>query len=103
LPEIKEGEPPRSRCQIGLALTAKTTIASAEFGSVGAIRAAMRRMDERVELFFRMARDERESGRFAVAELYEARALEYDGYAVTLRRAATLNPPAGRQAGPEDD
>lgn len=66
-----------------------------------AIRLAMRLMEERLELVVRIARDARSSGRMAVAELYDARAVEYRGYADTLRRAATLDLRAARGAGPE--
>ncbi|WP_206020796.1 chemotaxis protein CheB [Roseococcus sp. SYP-B2431] len=99
LSEMKDGKPLRFRCQIGHAFTAEAMIASAEAGVGDAIRIAMRLMEERVELVSRMSRDARESGRPAVAELYEARAVEYAGYAATLRRAATLDLQAARQAG----
>ena len=47
----------------------------------------------------RMARDARETGRGAVAELYESRAEEYRRYATTLRDAAvsSLSLSMGRQ------
>ena len=53
-----------------------------------AIRVAMRVMEERVTLVERMALDARQTGRAAVAELYDARAVEYRRYATTLRDAA---------------
>ncbi|MCZ0961030.1 hypothetical protein [Paracoccus benzoatiresistens] len=49
---------------------------------------AMRVMEERVTLLERMAGDARDSGRTAVAELYEARLVDYRRYAETLRAAA---------------
>ena len=61
-----------------------------------AIRIAMRVMEERVTLVERMARDARETGRLAVAELYEARAVEYKRYASTLRDAAATSLRLGR-------
>jgi two-component system chemotaxis response regulator CheB len=45
-------------------------------------------MEERVTLVTRMAQDARQTGRNAVAELYEARAVEYGRYATILREAA---------------
>jgi two-component system chemotaxis response regulator CheB len=51
----------------------------------------MRLMEERLDLVSKMARDSRANGRDAVAELYERRAREYQGYSETLRRAATLS------------
>ena len=56
-----------------------------------AVRLAMRVVEERAELVRPVARDARATGRSAVAELYEARAIEYGGYARTLRDAALLN------------
>ncbi len=51
----------------------------------------MRVMEERVTLVERMALDARQTGRLAVAELYEARAEEYRRYATTLRDAAVAS------------
>lgn len=53
-----------------------------------AVRVAMRIMEERVTLVERMPRDARETGRLAVAELYDTRAEEYRRSAGTLRQAA---------------
>ncbi|WP_424813178.1 chemotaxis protein CheB [Roseococcus sp. YIM B11640] len=91
LSQIKDSKPLRFRCQIGHAFTAEAVMASAESGVGEALRIAMRLMEERAELVSRMARDARESGRPAVAELYEARFAEYSSYAATLRRAATVD------------
>ncbi|MCR0983730.1 chemotaxis protein CheB [Roseomonas populi] len=99
LSEMKGTRPLRYRCQIGHAFTAEAAIASQEAGVGDALRIAMRMMEERVELVTRMARDARENGRKAVAELYEARAAEYAGYAATLRRAATQDLRMARRAG----
>ena len=44
----------------------------------------------------RMALDARQTGRTAVAELYEGRAVEYRGYASTLREAAVTALRSGR-------
>lgn len=89
LSEIKESGPLRYRCQIGHAFTAEAVISAGEDGIEQALRIAMRMMEERTELVGRMAREARQTGRKAVAELYEARAAEYAQYAATLRRAAT--------------
>lgn len=85
--EIRGAHPLRYRCQIGHARTAESLI-SANPQVDEAVRIAMRVMEERVELVGRMALDARRTGRDAVAELYEARAEEYRGYAETLRNAA---------------
>ncbi|WP_338665171.1 chemotaxis protein CheB [Pararoseomonas sp. SCSIO 73927] len=102
LSEMKGGGPLRYRCQIGHAFTAEAVIASQEAGVSDALRIAMRMMEERVELVTRMAKEARESGRSAVAELYEARAVEYAGYAATLRRAATTDLRSSRPTGPPE-
>ena len=52
-----------------------------------ALRVALRVIEERAELVSRMAQDGRRSGRRAVAEMYDERAIEYRQYADTLRRA----------------
>ena len=87
LSEIRDSKPLRYRCQIGHGFTAEF-LASRIDDVDHAIRVAMRIMEERVTLVDRMARDARQTGRGAVAELYEARAEEYRRYATTLRDAA---------------
>jgi two-component system chemotaxis response regulator CheB len=95
LSEIREGHPLRYRCQIGHAYTAEV-VASHIDELDEAMRIAMRVMEERVTLVERMADDARRTGRAAVAELYDARAEEYRGYAATLRDAAVLSLRMGR-------
>ncbi|OWV82204.1 glutamate methylesterase [Rhizobium sp. R634] len=95
LSEIRGSSPLRFRCQIGHAYTADA-LASHIDEVDDAIRIAMRVMEERVTLVERMARDARDTGRTAVAELYEARAVEYRQYAATLRDAALTSLRFGR-------
>lgn len=90
LSEIRGSRPLRFRCQIGHGYTADF-LASRVEDVDEAIRVAMRIMEERVTLVTRMASDARKMGRGAVADLYEARAQEYQHYASTLRDAATLS------------
>jgi two-component system, chemotaxis family, protein-glutamate methylesterase/glutaminase len=90
LSEIKGEHPLRYRCQTGHAHTAEI-LATQRQDVDEAIRVALRVMEERVELVSRMSRDARETGRSAVADLYERRAVEYGEYADTLRRAAITN------------
>jgi two-component system, chemotaxis family, protein-glutamate methylesterase/glutaminase len=97
LSQVKGPGPLRFRCQIGHAHTAEA-LAQHHAGVDEAIRIALRVMEERVELVDRMARDARDSGRRAVAELYEQRADEYRGYAQTLRDAALTTLRMGRGA-----
>lgn len=100
LSEINGTRPLRYRCQIGHGFTAEF-LASRIDDVDEAIRVAMRIMEERVTLVERMARDARETGRRAVADLYDARADEYRRYAATLRDAAvsSMNMAARRQLG----
>ena len=87
LSEVRDQRPLRYRCQIGHAQTAEVLAARREEVS-HALRVALRVIEERVTLVTRMADDARQSGRSAVAELYEARAAEFGRYAETLREAA---------------
>ena len=83
------GEHPlRFRCQIGNAMTAEV-LARRNDNVRQAMSIALRIMEERVTLVTRMAQEARQSGRNAVAELYEARAVEYGHYATILREAAS--------------
>lgn len=94
LSEVRDERPLRFRCQIGHAYTADILMArSQEVGE--AMRIALRIMEERVTLVTRMAAEARARGRTAVAELYEARAVEYARYAATLREAGVV---AAREA-----
>jgi two-component system chemotaxis response regulator CheB len=88
LSEIRDGEPLRYRCQIGHAQTAEVLAARREEVDE-AMRIALRVMEERLTLVTRMADDARRSGRAAVAELYDARAMEFERYTRVLREAAT--------------
>lgn len=101
LSEMRGGHPLRFRCQIGHAYTAETLVADIDQIDE-AIRLAMRMMEERVTLVERMAQDARETGRAAVAELYESRGEEYRRYAVTLRQAAITSLRLGRAPREED-
>lgn len=87
LSQVRGAQPVRFRCQIGHAFTAEALMARDE-RLHHALMVAMRVMEERLDLVTRMAGDARGSGRMAVAELYEARAREYEAYATTLREAA---------------
>lgn len=99
LSEVRGQSPLRFRCQIGHAYTAEQLAAKHDLVDE-AVRIAMRMMEERVSLVERMARAARETGRSAVAELYESRAREYDRYAATLREAAISSLAVGY--GPDD-
>lgn len=98
LSEVHDGKPLRYRCQTGHAQTAEILAARADEVNE-AMRIALRVMEERVTLVSRMASDARDSGRKAVAELYEGRAEEYAGYATVLREATTAAMRVERDSG----
>lgn len=89
LSEIRGPGPLRYRCQTGHAFTAEATFEGQQPEVDEALVVAMRVMEERVALVSRMAREARDNGRTAMAELYESRAEEYGRYAETLRAATT--------------
>jgi two-component system chemotaxis response regulator CheB len=86
LSTVKMGQPLRFRCQVGHAYTAEALAKEQEGRVDEALRVALRIIEERAELVQRMAEDGRQSGRVAVARLYEARATEYRGYSDMIRR-----------------
>jgi len=87
LSNIKASKPLRFRCQVGHTYTADILAKEQESAVDEALRVALRVIEERAELVARMAQDGRKSGRRAVAEMYDERAVEYRQYAETLRRA----------------
>lgn len=90
LSEVRGEKPLRYRCQIGHAMTADVLVARIDPVSE-AMGVALRIMEERVTLVTRMADDARDSGRRAVAELYDSRSVEYSRYAGILRKAASAS------------
>jgi len=87
LSKMRGGNPLRFRCQVGHAFTADILAKEQEGRVDEALRVALRIIEERAELVSRMGEDGRQSGRRALAEMYEERAQEYRGYADTLRQA----------------
>ena len=92
---MRGSKPLRFRCQVGHTFTADILAKEQESAVDEALRVALRVIEERAELVSRMANDGRRSGRRAVAEMYEERAIEYRQYAETLRRAVlqSMTPP----------
>jgi two-component system, chemotaxis family, protein-glutamate methylesterase/glutaminase len=99
--EVRGEHPLRYRCQIGHARTAESLL-TVNPQIDEAVRVAMRMMEERLTLVTRMAQEARDTGRPAVAELYQARADEYRGYAETLRGAAATTIRAAHVAAEEE-
>jgi two-component system, chemotaxis family, protein-glutamate methylesterase/glutaminase len=86
LSELKMERPLRFRCQVGHAFTADALAKEQEDKVDEALRVALRIIEERAELVHRMAEDGRQSGRVAVAQMYDGRAAEYREYADMIRR-----------------
>jgi two-component system chemotaxis response regulator CheB len=86
LSKLKMSNPLRFRCQVGHAYSADALAAEQESRVDEALRVALRIIEERAELVRRMAETGRQNGRLAVAEMYEARAVEYRQYADMIRR-----------------
>ncbi|WP_128926219.1 chemotaxis protein CheB [Bradyrhizobium guangxiense] len=99
LSEVKDSRPMRFRCQVGHGFTADVLGKEQEGRVDEALRVALRIIEERAELVQRMAADGRRSGRSAVAQMYEARAVEYREYADMIRRVVlkSLDPPPARK------
>ena len=95
---VRNSKPLRFRCQVGHTMTAEVLAKEQESAVDEALRVALRVIEERAELVSRMAQDGRQSGRKAVAEMYEERAVEYRQYADTLRRAVlqSMEPPGSK-------
>ena len=99
LSKVKDARPMRFRCQVGHGFTADALAKEQEGRVDEALRVALRIIGERAELVHRMAADGRRSGRAAVAEMYEARAVEYREYADMIRRVVlkSLDRPNGER------
>lgn len=99
LSEVKDSRPMRFRCQVGHGFTADVLAKEQEGRVDEALRVALRIIEERAELVQRMSADGRRSGRPAVAQMYEARAVEYREYADMIRRVVlkSLDPPPARK------
>jgi two-component system, chemotaxis family, protein-glutamate methylesterase/glutaminase len=101
LSAIRGAKPLRFRCQVGHGMTAEILAKEQENAVDEALRVALRVIEERAELVARLADDARNSGRRAVAEMYDERAIEYRGYADTIRRAVLLSLPPSEPSGNE--
>lgn len=91
---VRNSKPLRFRCQVGHAMTAEALAREQENAVDEALRVALRIIEERAELVHRMAQDGRNSGRRAVAEMYDERSTEYRRYADIIREAVMLNLPS---------
>jgi two-component system, chemotaxis family, protein-glutamate methylesterase/glutaminase len=83
---LKADHPLRFRCQVGHAYTADALAKEQESRVDEALRVALRIIEERAELVHRICEEERRSGRLALANMYESRAIEYRRYADMIRR-----------------
>jgi two-component system chemotaxis response regulator CheB len=76
----------RYRCRVGHGYTAEALLTSQDGGVDDALWAAVRTMQERVQLLSRLAEDSEERGARRSAEMYRERAAESGGHAETIRR-----------------
>ncbi|HEY7382226.1 MAG TPA: chemotaxis protein CheB [Beijerinckiaceae bacterium] len=97
------GSPLRFRCQVGHAYSADVLGKEQESRVDEAMRVALRIIEERAELVARMGAEGLQTGRRAVAEMYQERAEEYRRYADTLRQAMlrSFEQPVDPDDGPE--
>lgn len=84
---IRDSHPLRFRCQVGHAMNADVLAQQQEGAVDEAMRVAFRLMGERAELVSRLALENRDAGRSAVADAYDLRAKEYRRYTDILRDA----------------
>ncbi|MBV8850277.1 MAG: chemotaxis protein CheB [Methylobacteriaceae bacterium] len=91
LSKMRASGPLRFRCQVGHAYSADILAKEQEGRVDEALRVALRIIEERAELVSRMSEEGRQSGRRAIANMYDDRAKEYRGYADTIRKAVLRN------------
>lgn len=94
--------PLRFRCQVGHAVTADVLATEQESLVDEALRVALRIIEERAELVSRMAEENRDMKRGAVAENYAERAAEYRSYADAIRRVVLRSVPVKPKGGGTD-
>jgi two-component system chemotaxis response regulator CheB len=90
LSQAHRARPLRFRCRVGHAFTAEVLFDEQQAAVEEALRVALRVMEDRALLVRTMAADAAAAGRAFVAELYQAREVEYAAYAETLRRAVLI-------------
>ncbi len=86
LSQVKSWPPLRFRCQVGHAYTSEALASETDGAVDGALRIALRIIEERTTLSEKMAEDARRSGLPAAAAANERRAKEGREYAEALRR-----------------
>lgn len=97
---IRESHPLRFRCQVGHAMNADVLAQQQEGAVDEAMRVAFRLMGERTELVSRLAGENRDAGRHAIADAYDVRAKEYRRYTDVLRDAVMASMMPLPAAGP---
>lgn len=99
---IRDSHPLRFRCQVGHAMNADVLAQQQEGAVDEAMRVAFRLMGERAELVSRLAHENRDAGRHAIAAAYDLRAHEYRHYTDILRDAvmASMLPEPGSMPHP---
>ena len=90
---LHDPEPPRYRCHVGHAYTARSLMAGQVEATEQALVVALRTLEERARMLRRMAGDDRQRGRAGLGDDYGARADEIEGHADHLRRVLTATRP----------
>ena len=90
---LHDPEPPRYRCHVGHAYTARSLMAGQAEATEQALVVALRTLEERARMLRRMADDDRQRGRAGLGADYGARADEVEGHADHLRRVLTATCP----------
>ena len=90
---LHDPQPPRYRCHIGHAYTARSLMAGQAEATEQALVVALRTLEERARMLRRMADDDRQRGRTGAGADYRDRADEAGGHADHLRRVLTATRP----------
>ena len=83
---LHDPEPPRYRCHVGHAYTARSLVAGQAQATEQALVVALRTLEERARMLRRMADDDRQRGRGGLGGDYRDRADEVEAHADHLRR-----------------
>ena len=90
---LHDPHPPRYRCHVGHAYTARSLMAGQADATEQALVVALRTLEERARMLKRMADDDRQRGRSGLGDDYRERADEVEGHADHLRRVLAATRP----------
>ena len=90
---LHDGPPPRYRCHVGHAYTARSLMDGQAQATEQALVVALRTLEERARMLQRMAAEDRQRDRAGGGADYAARAAELEGHADHLRRVLAATRP----------